>query len=484
MPVPQVTTQKTDGNTGVVRPGTDGILAIIGPSSAGTKNLASSQSKKTPIASSFGVGKLPELAAMHCERVGRSVVLVRAEDSVAGTYGTATETGVGTAVLTAGASEPLDDYDLVIKFIVGGTRGVAGITYTYSLDGGLVTSQVQALGVATSIVIPNSGITINIAAGTILANQTYSAKITGPRMNNADLVAALEALRLSTLPFEAVQVLGPADATMFTTLDTWLAGREAEGRYYFGILNAAHRDPATQTEAQYKTALDSTWIASTSTRITLCADATDLVSVYTGLTHRRDVASTVAQRLMSIDLGVDAAEVALGPVVGGILAVDGNPKWHNEELYPGLDDSRFTVLRTLDGVPTYINNPNLFSPPGSDYVYVQHTRTMNAACSVAKELLTKELSRGVRKQKKKVGPLEIAVIAEDEAARIEQMISAELARRLNGQVNAVGFIMSRDDDISSNAGATIHGDTWLQSLAYIKKFATEAKFVRTVPVSL
>ncbi len=480
MPVPQTTINKTDGNTGVVRPGTDGILAIIGPSSAGTKNLAGGYAKRADIKTVFGYGKLPELAAFHVDRVGKNVVLVRAEDSVAGAMGTAVQGGAGTAVLTNGATEPLDDYDVLIKFIVGGTRGTPGITYVYSLDGGLVFSGEIALGTDVSILLPNTGVAVLIAAGTILAGQTYAVKTTGPRMNNADLVAALEALRLSNLPFEAIYPIGPLDATMFATLATWRQARDNEGRFYNVIGNTAVRDTATQTEAQYKTALDATWSASSDIGITLCADSADLASVYTGITYRRETAAIVAARLMSIDLSVDAAQVSLGPVDGRIRDVQGNPRWHDEEAYPGLDDSGFTVLRSIDGL-TYINNPNLFSPSGSDYVYTQHTRVMNAACDVTKQLLTKELSKGVRKEKKKIGNAVISVIAEDEAMRIEQLVTSTLKSRLNGMVTDVGFVLSRDDDLSSNAGATLHGDVWLVALAYIKKFAIEAKFVRTVP---
>jgi hypothetical protein len=481
--LPNVSITKSDGNTGVTSSAPDGILAIIGPSSAGTKNVAGGYSKKAVIRTEFGYGKLPEVSAWIADLVGKPQVLVRCEDTTAGAYGTATETNVGTSVITAAGTEPLDDFDFKIEFTTGGTRGTPGIIYRYTVNG--VTSGLIALGTDTSIAIPNTGVGVSLAAGTILTGQTYAAKTTAPKMTNADLVLALEALRISTLTFEAILLVGPVDATMVATAAAWKTARALEGRYYSIVCNTVHRDPGTQTFAQYKTAMDTAFGASADIDTVVCYDAFDTVSVFDGRTYRRDTAMAVAARGMGISIGRDCAEVAIGPLAGvSILDTKGAPKYHDENAYPGADDSRFTTLRTIDGfIGTYITNPKLLSPPGSDYVFWQHSRCMNRAASITKQLLTKELSKGVRKVKKKVGATEISVIEEGEAARIEQLISAELRKALNGQVTGVGLTLSRTDDLSSNAGATINGELWLVSLAYLKNFAIEAKFLRTVPAS-
>lgn len=483
--LPKVEITKTDGNTGVVRPGADGICAMIGPSTAGTQNQAASFGKAKALTDELGGGLLPESAAWMMQYTEKPVVAVRAAASVAAVLSAVAHTGAGTSVVTA-TGTPIDDYSVIFKVVAGGTIGVAGATYKYSLDGGKTYTAVRALGTANSLLLltptgASTGITLAFAAGTLLADQVESLTATAARMNNADLVAALEALRISSLRFEHIHAIGPLDATMFATLDAWIKARDGEGRYYTGSGNTRYRTIGSETEAQFKTALDGIFGASASSTgigFVLGADAFDCVSPLSGLTIPRDAALGIVTRGMSVARGVDAAEVRLGPLGGvGIKDVRGGPYWHDEAIYPGLDDSRFSVFRTFDQLPgTYVCNPNLFSTPGSDYVYWQHARTMNRACEITKELLTQRLSSGVRKDTDNR-------IVEVDAKELDELITAVLRSELGGQVTDTGFVLSRDDDLGSNGPNTLNGAVWVKALAYAKKFAIEAKFVRVIPAS-
>lgn len=113
------------------------------------------------------------------------------DKTVPGSYGAFTTTGApgGAAAHTAGATTPLGEYDVELEYLAGGTIGVAGITYRVSLDGGLTylpnvaqAGQTHELGAATSIVIPNSGVTIQIGPGNVAANEKVSFHCTAPRM--------------------------------------------------------------------------------------------------------------------------------------------------------------------------------------------------------------------------------------------------------------------------------------------------------------
>lgn len=486
MPLPTVDITKTDGNTGVVKPGATGILAIIAPSQQGTVNLASAYASATQAKTYFGVGLLVEAAAWDMDRSGNSVVLVRATASTAGAYGTIDDSGVaGTSVITAGAPVPLDDYaNVTFLFLTGGTVGTTGITYKYSLDG-ISFSATTALGTANTITIPNSGVGIALAAGTIVANDVVTFNTTGPHLTNSDLVDALEALRVTTLPFESILVGTPVTGTMFDTAAAWRLARDGEGRYYNFVENTVLRNPGTQTEAQYKTALDAAFNSHADTGTVLAADGFDAASGLTGLVQPRPLAMDVAAAGMSVALGVDVAAVALGNRVGVVIDDGaGNPKYHNEQIYPGLDDDRFTTTRTFlgDGAPngTFITDANLFSPSGSDYVYWQHIRCMNRACSIAKQLLTQKLSSGVGKETRKIGNANVVTIAEEDAREIEDTVTAAVQKDLKGQVADAKFTLSRTDDISSNAGATLNGFLDLVALAYIKKFLVQARFQKTI----
>lgn len=479
--LPSVSIQKADGNTGVVRPSAEGILAIIAPAQQGTANQPGAYARRDVAFAEFGQGRLVEDAAYVMSVAGKPVVLIRGTAGTAGALGTVTHTGAGTSVVTA-TGTPLDDYDIEITITLGGTIATGPISLKYSIDGGKTYSGIISLGTANTFAVPNTGATLNFAAGTTLTGQKEAVKATGPRMTNANLVTALEALRTYGGAWDAILVSGlDATATELSTLDLWLAAREAEGKFKTAIVNSIPRDALTQTEAQYAAAMTTAWGAASSTRVVVCADVGYLVSLIRGHRATRSVALGLAARGMKSDISTDAAFVADGPVAGYQIQDDrGNPKFHDEALFPTLDDLRLTTLRSIHGRQgAFITNPLLLSPSGSDYVFWQHARVMNKACGLTFEILTGRLSQGVRKD------VATGFILEEDAQEIEGLVNAELDKQLvtPGRVSGARFVLSRTDDLSSNQGATLTGEVQVSALAYVKKFDIVSRFVKTISVS-
>lgn len=475
--------RKVDGQTGVVRPGADGIVAVLAPGILGAQDVPGSYGTQRALTDEHGAGGLlSEVAALTMADTQKQVIALRTAASVAAVISAVVHSGAGTSVVTA-TGTPIDDYVIIFEVLSGGTVGTAGITYRYTLDGGKVWTGTRALGTANSLVLVNpsnlsTGVTLAFAAGTMLVGQRESLTTTAARMNNADLTTALEALRVSTLYFEHVEVLGPGDSTMFATLEAWRIARELEGRYYTFSINTRFRG-AAETEAALKTALDTAFGASASISGVIGYDANERVSPISGLTHVRDVQLTIIGRAMAQERGVDASQKDLGPVPGEIKDAKGNPKWHDEFTHPGADDSRFSSLRTFpgEGALVYITNPNLFSPVGSDYVYLQHARCMNRACEIAFQQLTQKLSQGVDRT-------EDNTISPADAEEIDNVISATISREMSGQIVEGGFVLSRVDDLGGNSGVTLRGEVWIRALAYIKGFDIQAKFVLRKPISV
>lgn len=489
MGLPAVQITKNPANTGNVTPSEKGICAIIAPCQKGTQNQPASYSKPSSALSDFGYGVLTDDAAYVMGVSGNPVLLVRATASTAAVYGAMTLTGTGTTT-PSGTGAPLDDFNVVVTITLGGIVGTGPISYTYSLDGGVNTSAVQALGTATEIDIPNSGVAIALthsSSQTLVTGDVITFTTTGPRMNNTDLTTALEALRTSALPWEIVLVGGlDATSTTITTLDTWLAAREAEGRFRGFVVGARPKGFGVpgETEAAYSTAMQTAFGSSASIRGCVCADVGDLASVLPGrgIVQQRSSALALAARLMKIDFGTDAAYVSDGPVPGFALADSrGNPNHHDENLYPGLDDLRLVTLRSFERkAGTFITNANVISTQGSDFVYAQHFRVMNRACEIAYDILTNQLSRGVHKNPKP-GPGGAIYISEEDAQALEQLVNAAL-QELVGQVTALKFVLSRTDDIGANGPITLNGQVEIEALAYAKKFNINASFVRTISV--
>ena len=467
--------KKADGQTGVTLASADGILAIIAPSEKGTV-LPSSATKSSTIFDTYGNGALSEYAAYVLDVTQNQVVLAKTVASTAGSYGTFARAGTGTSIMTGDVATvtPLDDYDLLVTIVNGGTIGTTGATLTVSLDGGRSTSAIIALGTATNYTVPDSGVKVAFAAGTLVAGDTYKSKVAGPVMTNAEVVIALEALRVSPYPFEAVLIAGTTDAAGVTALQSWIDARENDGRMYHAYVNARMRNVG-ETPAAYLTAMVTAYGAVAAPSVTINYDGGRVGSL---LANRRQYVRAAslghAARAMNVDVSVMPSRVQDGPIKGfSIVDERGLAEFHDESIYPGPGANRFTVFRSRQGrTGVYIDLPFLFSAVGSDYVFLPHVRVMNRAIDLARGPLTDVLSQGERKGAN-------GFILESEAQKIEAKAELPLANQLVRplKVSDAGFVLSRNDDVSSNAGAKLTGDVWIVPLIYVSGIEVKAKFL-------
>lgn len=504
MGTPNVTIRKSNGNTGAVAPGAAGVLAILAASQSMTKNQPAPFSRQADVITAGALGPLAEYAAYYFNEAGLPILAIAPSTSTAATiYGQGQVEG-GTSVptweTTPGSAVPIaDEFHMVVTITndgnggAGTTVGTTGILYTVSFDGGQTVSSVLALGTATRIdfVAPvvglPTGLSLAFGAGTLKTGDTFYCYTTRPQPSNADLVGALEALRVSKAPWDNLLVDGDCSAATVATVDAWLQGLNASGVFKMAWMNTRHKSrpvPTTESEAAYLAYLGTLLASTSSINVDVGADGAELPSPITGNMQPRPTSLFVATRAESIPIGVDPAELDLGPLGGGLSITDtkGNPTWHDEQLYPGLDGLRLSTLRSVPGqVGVFITNANLLYPTNSDFIYDQHARVMNAACALAYTRLQTKLSKGVRKQPP--NPTTGAIyILENDAQAIEADVNAQFRARLKGQCNAAAFQLSRNDDLSPNSGATVNGEVQIEALAYIKNFSITAKFVKSITV--
>src|SRR6185312_15026824 len=233
------------------------------------------------------------------------------------TYGTINKTGTGTSAITAGTTHPADSYPVTVNFITGGTIGVAGITYQYSLDG-VNFSAVQALGTANTLTIPNfsqggsPGVSFALGAGTIVAGDSFTCQTSHAQSTDTDLPAALEALRITKSPWEGVLIDQDLQSGEVALIDTWLQGLEKVGKFRFFLANSRMKQ-AGETEAAFATAMQALVAAQTPTiRGCVGTDGAELTSTLTGLTLPRPTSVLLGARAMKIAIGTDPALIADG----------------------------------------------------------------------------------------------------------------------------------------------------------------------------
>ncbi len=483
MTTPSIRVAKQDGNTGVIRPGADGITAFVAASSSGDVDSPSMHNDPGLAQTEFGDGPLTDYPAYLMPETGRGSLLCRSAASTLGAYSAIVKAGGGTAAPAATASTyPVDDFDVVIKFTGNGALGTAGVSYQWSLNGGKTFSALTALGVALIITIPNTGISITIgtATQTILDGETVSFTTTRPMPNNTDLPASLEALRVTSSPFEAVVIDGESDDDTVALVATWLLSLNNMGKFPVVFLTVRPMG-AAESETAYKDAMAALIASAVCDDIVLCADEGDMVSQLRGISQARPSGWGIAAHAMKFDIGVEPAEIGLGPVTGvSITDARNNPRHHNEEKTPGLDDLRLTTYRTVEGEEgVYITNTRLLSASGSDYVFLPHARCMNRAAGITVQVLRKRLSRGVAKDPKP-GPQGQRYIAEHEAKLVEALVQTAIDPALQGKVDDIKFSLSRTDDISSNGFVKVHCFIESVSLAYVKEFDVTVKYVKQI----
>ena len=464
MALPAVNLTELDGALGVL-PATAGrLLAVIGNSSKGPLNLPATYGRVKDLVADFGVGPGVEAAALHIERTGRPVVFVRADTSVDGAAGTVNDDLVaGTSVITADTAtvKPLDDYEVVFQVTLGGTIGTGPISFRTSLDGGRTWSPTTALGTANTYTIPNSGVVLDFAAGTLVTGDTATFRTTAPQWDTADLNAAIDALGNSSVNWEICQLVGKLDATSFDAVEAKFAG--FFGRHKFHMWIGHTRVPNIgESEATYLSSLSSAFGSKATTRGALCAGAAETISAVTGRAYLRPTSFACASNEAARSEEVNTGDVNLGALVGvSIKDANGNPKHHDEYVNPGLDDARFYVLRTWNSrAGVYVNRPQLFSPQGSDFQLVPHRRVLDIANGVVVAYLERRLNRPIQVDKA------TGFILEEVALEIEAGAQAALEAALLATPKASDctFVLSRTDNVLSTK--TLTGDCRVTPLGY------------------
>lgn len=466
MSQPKVTITELDGALGVLPPSAGRLFALIGASTGGSLavNTPATYAKIKDVVAALGVGPLPEAAAHYIERYGNPVVIVRTGQTTAGACSAIDATGAptGTSVVTENSgTAPFDDYDVRLDVVLGGTIGTGPITLKWSVDGGRTYSANVSLGTANFIVLGDTGVRLNFAAGTLVTGEYYTARTTAPQWNGTELGVALDALIASAVQWGIVEIVGALDSTFFDSVDLKISGAAAAGKYRSWIGNT--RVPTVgESEATYLSSLSGVFASDVTKHGVLCAGATKLTSSITGRKYKRPFAFVYAAREASVSEEINTADVNLGTLVGAsIRDANGNADEHDESLNPGLDDARFCVARSWDAIPgVYVNRPRIFSADGSDFQLLPHRRVLNLAHEALRLYFIRRLNKPILVDK------DTGFILEAEALEIEAGATAAMRDTLlaKPKASAVRFTLSRTDNLLSTK--TLNGQARVTPLAY------------------
>lgn len=481
MAIPNVNLTIRDFGLGASVPGAGGTMAIIGVCSTGTDYAHISSTQPADFVTSNGYGPGPELAAFIANQTGNDMILIKTPSATPGanTGVTTARVASSTCVVTV-TGTPNDSGYWRVDVVTGGTVGTAGMILTVSKDNGRTVFATINLGTAVTYVIPNSGLTLNFAAGTLDAADRFSWVSTEPLWSSAGVVSAIQSLYGETTPFLDILIVGGSTASGSTggpgatagdiaTIDTAMTALFNKKQFHRATVNLRDADyggSSTESEAQWMTSLEAAVVSTEALRTGATAGHYNCISAISQAQMRRPLLFQAGARDSAVAIQVDLARVANGSLASTPnsppLVADGFI-YHDEAANPGLDAARLLTARRFPGTPGwYITNPNTLAAPGSDFSLLQMGHVMDAATNVAWSYFLQKLSDSVRVDSTSGKILEV------DAQALELGCNAQLKAVLvdPGAVSSATTVVDRTTNILSTK--TLNVTVLVVPLGYLK----------------
>ena len=448
---------------GAVPPGGGETIVVVGVSSAGTANTLLESSNPGDFVTNYGYGPAVEAAGFIANTSGNPVVFVKAALDTSGSNSAVVKTGTSTSVVTV-TGTPFDTYYVAVAVTAGGTVGVTGCVLTVSLDAGRTTFATVNLGTASTYAIPNTGLTLNFAAGTLVAGTEYTFISTEPKWDGGTLTSALGSLLASTTAFKNILIVGDVDASEAATVDaemTVLFNQKRFTRAFTNARDAADGGTSTETQAQWAASLQADFAGFASERISSAAGFYNVISPYTQTQYRRPLSWVAAAIDAQTVVGQDISAVALGaiPALPRPTVADGFI-YQDSQTTPALNNARFLSAQQIFGLSGwYIANSNMMSQLGTDFSILPYCEVVDESCYVAYGFFVQQLGGSVR-----VNSANGYILAAD-ANDLDGRCTAALKTALGAGVSDVYCRVDRTTNILSSK--TLYATIGIVPLGYI-----------------
>ena len=446
------------GSASIIVPGSS-VQLVIGTSSAGTVGQIIATRSASTLQSALAQGPLPEAAALVVLS-GGTVLAIKCATATPGVSSAVISIGAGTSVVSV-TGAPVDTYYVKVLFATGGTIAAAGITFQVSLDAGRNYGPLLSLGVATTFLIGSTGVTLNFAAGTVLAGQTATFGTTEPLWSTAGIQAALNAYQASQYAISgvgSVHIVGTCNGATASTIQTYLDTLATNYVYCRAFVSSRDASPPTayggtgEAETAWISSSQTDYSATQARRICPSAAYWNMPTAFpnpasTGAPAlRRSLAYAAAARQVQVPPQRHLGRVKDGSIANIIVNPLNDPQdgfiYHDERVNGGLDyiitsgGARFMTTMTRTGLPgVYVTNPLSAAPPGSDYFLMPYGNVMDTFATIVHQVAQLVVDDDVRVNAN-------GTIYENDARAIESLIASS--------VNAIMYSQSM---ISQPVGA-------------------------------
>lgn len=484
MPIPTVDITQSNGALKSLPGNVLGDIAVVaGPSTTGDLLIPAAYARPEDVIADFGAGPMVELAATLLTRApGKPLIVCRTGADTDGDYGAVDDTGMTGACTPSEhtATVPYDEYEARVDFVTGGTVGVAGITYQWSLDDGRTKSAVTALGTATTITFGAGNVAFDLTAASVVAGDYFRCRTVAPQLSAQNLADAQTAIQEISLPWDFVAWANPLDATAIGLNDVWL-----QAMWDLGVCKksmGSWRGPNEgETEAQYLAAFAAAMAGVTSSYQAIGAGYCEFVAATNGKRqYRRPMHWIVAVRALRVTrpTRTDLAEYDLGSLGPDIKIRDasGNRKagLHDELIDPGLDTLGAMTLYTAkdrNGNPigVYLTTPNIICADDDDGYLWQYRSLRNKTADAVRTALLAWARRPLAIVQK------TGYLQPKEASNINADVDDIVRTAVGDSVTAAGFQINTTDSLAVK-NPRLAGKQKLVPLVYPAGFDVDLSF--------
>lgn len=487
-----------DGGGAVTVPGSN-VQVVIGCSSSGTAaQVVATRSIKTLI-DTFGYGPLVEAASLVILK-GGVVLAMKAATNTAGAQtavadydsaGGGTPTGTSVVTVTGNA---YDTYQVKLLITTGGTRGTAGIKFKYSLDAGRNYSPIISLGTAVTYAIPQTGLTLAFAAGTLVAGEYYIFSTTEPLWSTGGIQACLNALQASsyaTTGWGSMHITGPVSGADASTIQGYIETLATGKVFTRAIIGARDANIPTgwggagETESTWTSSVLTAFSAVSAKRLCICAGHYNMPSAIpiAGVAYRfrRSLSWTLAARQVQIPPQRHAGRVKDGSLQEIVVDPTSDPAdgfvYHDERLNPGFDGARFASARTrIKKKGYFLCNPNLMSDTGSVFTLLPLGNVMDIGCTIVNERGTELINEDVQTNRN-------GTLTEVVALEIEQALGSAIKDNMLAEKMISDFTVVVDRTWNVKSTSKVKIAVTLYSRDYILEADIEIGFGTAVTES-
>jgi hypothetical protein len=282
-----------------------------------------------------------------------------------------------------------------------------------------------------------------------------------------------------------VFVTGPSassNATQRNVDATTLFNKAIYTNIVLDARDAAWGGTSTENEQQWMQSLQTDYqnFVATNGQVSVCAGFYNTVSPIDQSQMRRPLSFLAAARDASVNISVDLGRTSDGPL--SPMTIPTSPQtfagsstpfiFHNEQVNPGLDGSRFMSAFTINGLAGfYIVNPNTMATLGSTLNWQQLRHVLDQFLVTTYGFFVQRLSSSVR-----VSASTGYILAQD-ANTINNGCNAQLNATLvnPGYVSAASVNVTTNNNILSTHQLLVNGT--IVPLAYLKTISITVALV-------